>query len=96
MWDHPRACGEQMFEFLADARYSGSSPRVRGAGLGLGFVAICFGIIPACAGSRICNQPLIYQLRDNPRVCGEQVLTTLRYVATEGSSPRVRGAGPPL
>ena len=65
---------------------------MRGAGLGLGFVAICFGIIPACAGSRICNQPLIYQLRDNPRVCGEQVLTTLRYVATEGSSPRVRGA----
>ena len=95
-WDHPRVCGEQYPFSCARLKFSGSSPRVRGAGLGLGFVAICFGIIPACAGSRICNQPLIYQLRDNPRVCGEQVLTTLRYVATEGSSPRVRGAGPPL
>ena len=31
-WDHPRACGEQNVELMSAGQYTGSSPRVRGAG----------------------------------------------------------------
>ena len=49
--DHPRVCGEQRI-FLTDARQrTGSSPRVRGAVLCVGYLFDKSGIIPACAGS---------------------------------------------
>ena len=49
--DHPRMCGEH-----GDCRYSvhgrtGSSPHVRGAHVRENIPMVCFGIIPACAGS---------------------------------------------
>ena len=29
-WDHPRACGEKLFQFFAKLFFQGSPPRVRG------------------------------------------------------------------
>ena len=86
-------CGEQYPFSCARLKFSGSSPRVRGAGLGLGFVAICFGIIPARAGSSALPFGDYMLEGDHPRACGEQTPRVELVDGWMGSSPRVRGAG---
>ena len=50
-WDHPRVCGEHIVYSLLMLRYTGSSPRMRGA-LSFGYRGLLLaGIIPAYAGS---------------------------------------------
>ena len=56
--DHPRACGEQKVSVGDVASVSGSSPRMRGAGIGQGACDLRAGIIPAHAGSRLKNELL--------------------------------------
>ena len=51
--DHPRVCGEQPLCARRAMTDSGSSPRVRGAGVLGPPAARADGIIPACAGSRL-------------------------------------------
>ena len=49
--DHPRACGEYVYQSLADCSYTGSSPRMRGIrGLWQKYDRLV-GIIPAHAGN---------------------------------------------
>ena len=49
------------------------------------------GIIPAYAGNtRLCNRFHIVT-RDHPRVCGEHCCGMAWFIATTGSSPRMRG-----
>ena len=73
----------------------GSSPRVRGAG------HVCDEgrggqrIIPGRAGSRTPLRPPPAASRDHPRTCGEQLCLSRLPDGLAGSSPRVRGAGPP-
>ena len=92
-WDHPRACGEQpMFAFGCSVQ-SGSSPRVRGAGVdGVAHVLVC-GIIPARAGSSALPFGDYMLEGDHPRACGEQTPRVELVDGWMGSSPRVRGAG---
>ena len=90
--DHPRACGEQWLFAMSLCRTSGSSPRVRGAGLVLASLRYGSGIIPARAGSRCANRWRAWRLGDHPRACGEQHLFHGLHSCGRGSSPRVRGA----
>ena len=93
LWDHPRVCGEQDGVEEGQQQHLGSSPRVRGAA-GAGVLLGCAdGIIPACAGSSAICFAWSWLCRDHPRVCGEQRLPTVAHDCTQGSSPRVRGAG---
>ena len=49
--DHPRMCGEHLFDVPAEDLAEGSSPHVRGAQRILNHGTHLIGIIPACAGS---------------------------------------------
>ena len=52
------------------------------------------GIIPAHAGSSGTATASTSAGRDHPRACGEQVDPVMLLKLIEGSSPRMRGAGP--
>ena len=70
----------------------GSSPRVRGALSPKKVTHGIAGIIPACAGSTDSRCSSTFFSRDHPRVCGEHSIETVARFASQGSSPRVRGA----
>ena len=93
---HPRACGENAYEWVKNLFSGGSSPRVRGK-LVKDAVFLCGGrLIPACAGktaSRRCGRR---RARAHPRVCGENLGCRVLERGTGGSSPRVRGKRRPL
>ena len=88
---HPRVCGENRHPLDADARFPGSSPRVRGKLAASGSCAIEAGLIPACAGKT--SQVFLTHSRPwaHPRVCGENVRRRPAIDRVQGSSPRVRG-----
>ena len=71
-WDHPRACGEQVFTPAVTAEGVGSPPRVRGTGQLLHFSKMLLRITPARAGNRDGRYQTRKQDRDHPRACGEQ------------------------
>ena len=93
--DHPRVCGEQRCGPPGAATTSGSSPRVRGTVCAPGVLRRAHRIIPACAGNRLPGAAPADERADHPRVCGEQKRTTGWVQVVDGSSPRVRGTGPP-
>ncbi len=90
--DHPRACGEQFSIRVNAPAQSGSSPRVRGAAQPAWISPWRLGIIPARAGSSTTVARTSTLSRDHPRACGEQSASSLPRPASQGSSPRVRGA----
>ena len=93
--DHPRGCGEKCRRRCRRAPTLGSSPRVRGeAGFRPGGQP-GRGIIPAGAGRRKRPSCPPSALRDHPRGCGEKLRMSAWAEAEAGSSPRVRGEGPP-
>ena len=49
------------------------------------------GITPACAGNRNTSALEIANLKDHPRVCGEQLMALEIHPLQIGSPPRVRG-----
>ena len=49
--DHPRVCGEHIFNAPARVELPGSSPRMRGTQFAVLLVAVIVGIIPAYAGN---------------------------------------------
>ena len=71
MWDHPRVRGEHIARFVSATLPAGSSPRARGALRVSVKRPGCQGIIPACAGSTITEQPVEMPSGDHPRVRGE-------------------------
>ena len=89
--DHPRVCGEQVFDAVQSAIQMGSSPRVRGTGVGSVVSTASKRIIPACAGNSSLVKWTFCPFWDHPRVCGEQSFTTQSIATNGGSSPRVRG-----
>ncbi len=92
--DHPRVRGEQRLIINIWVRASGSSPRARGAGGALVLAEGVQGIIPACAGSRSTKGTCKREIRDHPRVRGEQAWRCASQGSPSGSSPRARGAAP--
>ena len=89
--DHPRGCGEKRNGLEDERLGEGSSPRVRGKGLGSHDERPEAGIIPAGAGKSAKRPTGMSCPRDHPRGCGEKARLVCRACKAEGSSPRVRG-----
>ena len=90
--DHPRVCGEHTGRATSFGMFGGSSPRMRGARIGVGLRSAGIGIIPAYAGSTLNRLTANISMRDHPRVCGEHLAVALCCPSCLGSSPRMRGA----
>ena len=89
--DHPRVCGEKLFNLFYHTFNEGSPPRVRGHAA---FMAACIlrgRITPACAGKREIGLWRFCEYKDHPRVCGEKGFIELELRKLRGSPPRVRG-----
>ena len=56
LWDHPRVCGEEATMFRNISADKGSPPRMRGRGVRLLFMFVCFRITPAYAGKSSGNR----------------------------------------
>ena len=91
-WDHPRVCGEHLYECIVCTHGVGSSPRMRGARERPAFAGKHERIIPAYAGSTRGRAPRSRPSRDHPRVCGEHSNWHSAEPPVSGSSPRMRGA----
>ena len=65
---------------------------MRGARCSRTSVALCCGIIPACAGSTPFAQLFFLDGGDHPRMCGEHLSRMSPGCGLPGSSPHVRGA----
>ncbi len=86
--------GEQAAATSPTTRYTGPSPRARGAADVHPRLAQRPGSIPACAGSSCCSSRCCFWAWVHPRVRGEQTTTPGGEIAWEGPSPRARGAVP--
>ena len=89
--DHPRMCGEHLFDVYLLLDYLGSSPHVRGTLQPQRVRRLIFGIIPACAGNTDCPQRIRRLHWDHPRMCGEHARVICSNTNPPGSSPHVRG-----
>ena len=88
---HPRVCGERIRGGGLHAAPCGSSPRVRGTGIGIWDELTRRRFIPACAGNGPPRRSPKPSAPVHPRVCGERVKIEEDQVERTGSSPRVRG-----
>ena len=89
--DHPRACGEHLWDEGAIVKTVGSSPRLRGTSRPHTPLPFDCGIIPALAGNMRCACGPLSHCGDHPRACGEHSRLQRRCVKRTGSSPRLRG-----
>ena len=89
--DHPRRCGENLYEFRVREYYAGSPPQVRGKRSQCKSFSLLSRITPAGAGKTIRRIRSLANTEDHPRRCGEN----LRFYHTSrgilGSPPQVRG-----
>ena len=69
---HPRACGEQFCPSISVCCWIGSSPRLRGTGLGHGVERLAHRFIPAPAGNSVDSLAIPCYASVHPRACGEQ------------------------
>ncbi len=91
---HPRACGEHDYNFPADQKPVGSSPRMRGTP---GQTHQANGqrrFIPAHAGNTWPPAPKPSAATVHPRACGEHSPCSPPPRPMTGSSPRMRGTPP--
>ena len=70
-WDHPRRCGENVFEFVTVRFFIGSPPQVRGKQFAANVRALPTRITPAGAGKTRTGASIINRQEDHPRRCGE-------------------------
>ena len=70
--DHPRVCGEKLYDIPFSANQAGSPPRMRGKVSSSCTLVSCKGITPAYAGKRTRKQGQSGYAWDHPRVCGEK------------------------
>ena len=89
--DHPRACGENLDEFLPCKTVRGSPPRVRGKRAKTYGDTHEQGITPARAGKTRAGLCRSAPSWDHPRACGENAPLMREKPAQRGSPPRVRG-----
>ena len=84
-------CGENDTRSVHSERDKGSPPRVRGKQKFTATANKELGITPACAGKTcIVNEPNA-EIKDHPRVCGENYVTLIIKGIRTGSPPRMRG-----
>ena len=91
--DHPRVCGEKLFQSPLLRLLLGSPPRVRGKGNDVGCLRQVHGITPAHAGKSAVKRSSASLSKDHPRACGEKRRQTVKRVLVKGSPPRMRGKG---
>ena len=91
LWDHPRACGENMFRVFFDFLQTGSPPRMRGKLPLQRLYRQTTGITPAHAGKTVILYLGAIQCQDHPRACGENEVCPCEVDVSEGSPPRMRG-----
>ena len=89
--DHPRVCGEKLFQSPLLRSVRGSPPRVRGKGNDVGCLRQVHGITPAHAGKSAVKRSSASLSKDHPRVCGEKELNSTEQLRLWGSPPRMRG-----
>ena len=70
--DHPRVCGEKLYEEMERGAGKGSPPRMRGKARRWRWSWKITRITPAYAGKRIRRVKMPTPVRDHPRVCGEK------------------------
>ena len=89
--EHPRVCGENPTTTIPAGQSTGTSPRMRGKQIRLGFEDRSLGNIPAYAGKTCDRFYIISPIKEHPRVCGENhlMLSYLHFLL--GTSPRMRG-----
>ena len=92
---HPRACGEQGARQRLHSATVGSSPRLRGTGENRRYLRLNLRFIPAPAGNSATASQSRRAATVHPRACGEQPSATAVVYNVTGSSPRLRGTGPP-
>ena len=91
LWDHPRACGENIVENRANEIVSGSPPRMRGKLVSVSIEVLKGGITPAHAGKTQYPNRQRQSAWDHPRACGENSIGYPCSGFTSGSPPRMRG-----
>jgi len=89
--DHPRACGEHLFNALFSIISMGSPPRMRGTHELAEKLSLDTGITPAHAGNTKMYAAVMGACRDHPRACGEHVIQPNHTKVMRGSPPRMRG-----
>ena len=89
--DHPRVCGENAIAKVKQNMKEGSPPRVRGKHCVTVYIDDAGRITPACAGKTYVDGADLQQIRDHPRVCGENPVCVSEFPRALGSPPRVRG-----
>ena len=89
--DHPRVCGEKLFQSPLLRLPLGSPPRVRGKVSHVQVLQFWAGITPACAGKSVYSYGAEGVGRDHPRMCGEKQAQMDCIQLSLGSPPRVRG-----
>ena len=91
--DHPRVCGEKLFDNPKIDNSQGSPPRMRGKVPEAPLSRLQIGITPAYAGKSACRCFCNVVYGDHPRVCGEKGIANLSVNSMPGSPPRMRGKG---
>mgnify|MGYP004463998303 CR=1 FL=1 len=94
--DHPRLCGEKIFEIVLVRFFPGSPPPMRGKVISTRITGVKIRITPAYAGKSspfACRMTLT---KDHPRLCGEKEVLRVEETETEGSPPPMRGKVQPL
>ena len=88
---HPRVRGEQISTAARMACQFGSSPRARGPVHHPLLHRTQHRFIPACAGNSFAPAGVRRAFPVHPRVRGEQIVSKVRALLGDGSSPRARG-----
>ena len=89
--DHPRACGENVHQFLLNQELYGSPPRMRGKLPIKAPVPFPTRITPAHAGKTLAEALRAFIEADHPRACGENREGQHGKPGDTGSPPRMRG-----
>ena len=92
--DHPRLCGEKVYNMKKVHRWTGSPPPMRGKVCLVHVYKCALRITPAYAGKRRIAWCRFHLLEDHPRLCGEKGRVAAGVVAVSGSPPPMRGKVP--
>ena len=91
--DHPRGCGDKLFDAFVYAALNGSPPRMRGQVQNLRNKLSGCRITPADAGTSCATEGNEKREKDHPRGCGDKRQRHCYVLSPVGSPPRMRGQG---